>query len=247
MEAAIDLIQEIERLATELEANAESEKINRSRDSQYSKLAERAKQAGAAELAERLRFETLAMGYPELTRKIPAEALEHYEKRLQGVTNPIYRAAYGRILWDFKYSDKPYKYALVAIEGLLDSAAIYRAHKWFISLREALPRALVLAATLRNNQFSDKIKSEMIDVVRELDRSQNYRWIIEHLEALFSTNSVEFSEAEAEEIEQIIRRGIFYYEGEQGDEANTEQKKRSPDRYMQRALSDLLIRFFSKQ
>lgn len=247
MEATIGPIQEIEKLATELEADIENEEINENRDSRYLELAERAKQTGAAELAERLRFDALAMGYPELTRKIPAEALQHYEKRLQGATNPIYRAAFGRILWDFKYGDKPYKNALIAIEGLLDSAAIYRARKWFIPLMEALPEALVLAATLRQGPLSDKAKSEMIDAVREFDRTQNYRWIIEHLEALFSTNSIEFSEAEAGEIEQIIQRGISYYEGEQGWETDTEQKKRSPDRYMQRAMNALLISLYSKQ
>lgn len=232
MDERKDPIEEIERSAAELEADTGSEDVNQHRDSQYFELMARAEQQGAAELAQRLRFEGLALSYPGLTTKIPPAALDYYSKRLEKVTNPIYRACYGRILWDFRHGEKPYKYAQVAIEGYLDSASTFRTHGWYSSLMTALPQALSLATKLNKSESVGRSRDEMIDVVRQFDKTQDYRWIIEHLEALFSEDSVGFSESESSEIEQIIKRAIssYYY-----------------DPYMERVMRNLLIRFYAKQ
>jgi hypothetical protein len=91
--------------------------------------------------------------------------IDYWEKRANESKNPILKARYADLVWDFaekiKRTKPDYKIAVIAIESIIDIAD-RDLHKYQISVITKLKRALSLALSLNNKELISKVKDTII-------------------------------------------------------------------------------------
>ncbi len=244
-----DIIQErVEKLASDLEADAEREEYLEDRVGIYMRLVRSAEELGDPERARQLSWEAVAFAYPELIEDIPTDALDYFERRMEQITNPLYRAQYGLILWDFRHG-RAGLHAVAAAEAFLQSAEIYWRHRLARPLADALNRAVALASSVRNVDLLDRAKRRIFELVQDLVGRQEYDEMVDLIGALMNSKSITFTPDEATELRNDLIQAL---ETCGGRKANTEADGSESDgeRFDLVAivgLYDLLIRLEGSQ
>jgi|GEM_PF-5901039 len=202
------LFQErVEKPTYELEADAEREEYLEDRARIYLELSRVAEELGNPERAKQLRWEGIAFAYPDLTVDIPREALDFFQRRIGETLNPLYRAQYGLILWDFKHG-RAGLHAVAAAEAFLQSAEIYWRHRLADELVDALTRVVTLASSVRNADLLERAKRRIFELVRELADREGYDERVDLIGALMASKSITFTADEAVELRDVLNRGL---------------------------------------
>lgn len=244
-----DIFQErVEKPASDLEADAEREEYLEDRARFYLELVGLAEELGNPERAKQLRWEAFAFAYPDLTTDIANGALDYFERRMGETSNPLYRAQYGLILWDFKHG-RAGLHAIAAAEAFLQSAEIHWRHRLSSALVDALNRAVVLASSVRNADLLERAKLRIFELVRELAGRKDYDDMVDLIGVLMNSKSITFTPDEAMELRDDLNQALENCGGRKadGDTDAGEGAGESFDLVMIHAIYDLLIRLEGSQ
>ncbi|MCX6345656.1 MAG: DUF4209 domain-containing protein [Armatimonadetes bacterium] len=104
--------------------------------------------------------------YPDRKKDFPDESIEYYKTRAIATSNPILKARYADVVWDFR-PFKHHEYALLAADAYLDCTDVYIPsiqinNLWGLELADAVERALCIAVKLNNDQLINTIAEEAI-------------------------------------------------------------------------------------
>jgi len=106
-------------------------------------------------------------GYVEVPsiKEITPSIIEYWEKRAIESKNPILKARYADLVWDFsekmKGTKPNYTMAVIVIESIIEIAN-RDLHKYQVSVITKLKRALSLALSLNNKELISKVKDAII-------------------------------------------------------------------------------------
>jgi len=107
-------------------------------------------------------------GYIEIPslKDITPEAIKYWGKRVEESKNPIFKARYADLIWDFSEKitgAKPsYEIAITIIRSIIEIAR-KDLHKYKLSTIEKLERALSLVLSLNNDNLISEVKNSIIE------------------------------------------------------------------------------------
>ncbi|WHY63653.1 DUF4209 domain-containing protein [Cytobacillus firmus] len=110
------------------------------------------------------------------------EQYRYYESRLEKTGSSFLKERYADFL--FEHGDKfgvQNKYVLsqVLLPSLLDNASTHLVHEEYDSFLENIARAIQVSLKMRNQQFTNLIKEQLVKQLKELNESQQYDWVLE--------------------------------------------------------------------
>ncbi|GAB4312722.1 MAG: hypothetical protein Kow0019_11790 [Methanobacteriaceae archaeon] len=115
----------------------------------------------------------------EVQNAFSDEDIEYYKKRAKITNNPIQKAIYCDIVWE--YNPANYKYGLCSIDTHLSCAPIYFNNNWDLELASSLKRAMEISIRLRrNNKILDSANKHM-EFIEKLDRLKRFQAPIIHI------------------------------------------------------------------
>lgn len=138
---------------------------------------------------------------PDMTGATPS-FVQHWDQRSKTLKNPILRARYSDLAWDFapmiaKVRKNP-DHARLAIDSYLDSLPIrYRADMY-----ERLPaadRALDLAVQIKDKERARKAKDALLDLHREVMKAMEGNWLFA-FDRLMQEKNAEVTDADKAEL-----------------------------------------------
>lgn len=149
--------------------------------------------------------------YPDPEKDFTSDVIEYYKHRAKETKNPILRARYSDIVWEFK---REFEYVLIAIDSYLDCFDIYLANKWDMEIADSATRALILAVSLDNKEKIEKSVKKIRQLLEQLKSLEMYRVILEIIKAgLYSFSKLK-GLLDLQYLEQIIDKAINYYQKE---------------------------------
>lgn len=150
-------------------------------------------------------FNDKERGYIEFPsiKEITPSMIEYWEKRADESKNPILKARYADLAWDFsekiKGAKPDYKMAIKVIESNIEIAD-KDLHKYPQSVIVKLKRALSLALALNNRELVEKVKETIINYEKKIGKDNDIGLWGFSFDLLLKNEKVVLTEGEKEEI-----------------------------------------------
>jgi len=154
--------------------------------------------------------------YPNLKTDFSEEAIKYYKRRIKTTKNSIFLARYCDFLWFYK---KDFEYAKKAVEAYLKCGDIYLLNHWGIELADSLLRALEISRSIKNEELKKRSISKMLDVINELRKDKDYRFLLEIIWGL--TKIPDYIDLTS--LVSIIEEAITYFQDNKDDSYNLQR------------------------
>jgi hypothetical protein len=141
------------------------------------------------------------------------DKLNYLAERARTVSNPIHAARFADVVWDLSTSRNP-EMARLAIRKYLYCADLYRANGWGTDFGNVIKRAATLASVIHDSDLLSTVKERLLSYMRDLDDSRDYRFCLDLASALAGASRMELTDAEWQEVVDILDRGATYYREE---------------------------------
>jgi hypothetical protein len=115
----------------------------------------------------------------EVQNAFSDEDIRYYKKRAKITNNPIQKAIYCDIVWE--YDPANYKYGQCSIDIHLSCAPIYFNNNWDLELADSLKRAIELAIRLRKDSKIVDSAAKHVEFIEKLDRLKRFQAPLIHI------------------------------------------------------------------
>lgn len=168
--------------------------------------------------------------YPDLEKHFPKEAIEYYKNRANVTNNPILKARYSDVIWEF---DRDVDYARLAVSAYLDCCPIYFTNEWDHELADSLGRAIAIASMIKDQSLIDKSLKKHYEFIKQLVEKRRLRYLLEIIESILNWEKKIGEQIDYEYLISIIEAAI------------TDYVLNIPDSFhLQRSFLELLIKIW---
>jgi len=168
--------------------------------------------------------------YPDLGKDFPKEAIEYYKNRANVTNNPVLKARYSDVVWEF---DKDVNYARLAVRAYLDCCPIYFTNEWDHELADSLDRAITIASIINDQSLIDESLKKHYELIKQLVEKRRFRYLFEIIESILKRERRIRKQIDYEYLISIIESAIADY------------AQNVPDSFhLQRSFMELLVKIW---
>jgi len=168
--------------------------------------------------------------YPDLEKDFPKEAIEYYKNRANVTNNPVLKARYSDVVWEF---DKDVNYARLAVRVYLDCCPIYFTNEWDHELGDSLDRAITIASIINDQSLIDESFKKHYELIKQLGEKRRFRYLFEIIESILNRERRIREQIDYEYLISIIESAIADY------------AQNVPDSFhLQRSFMELLVKIW---
>jgi hypothetical protein len=168
--------------------------------------------------------------YPDLEKDFPKEAIEYYKNRANVTNNPVLKARYSDVVWEF---NKDVNYARLAVRAYLDCCPIYFTNEWDHELADSLDRALTIASIINDQSLIDESFKKHYELIKQLVEKRRFRYLFEIIESILNRERRIREQIDYEYLISIIESAIADY------------AQNVPDSFhLQRSFMELLVKIW---
>ncbi|MGY6212293.1 DUF4209 domain-containing protein [Cytobacillus firmus] len=186
----------------------------------------REKYAGTTEQGEEWK-------YPDIDKDFSVEIIEYYKTRTNETCNPILKARYSDIVWEFL---KDFQFAKIAALSYLNCSDLYFEQEWDVDLQDSLCRALEIGLKVNNQELVITSISYFEKHIKGLSNNKRYRYIIEISEVLTENYNKLKEIFDYNSMELILLEAIEFYKANVTDSFN-----------LQRSFLEIVVELKKKQ
>jgi hypothetical protein len=126
------------------------------------------------------------IGFPDLERDFPDDAIEYYKQRASDTQNPILKARYCDVIWEKK---KDHIYGRNAVRSYLECWSLYFRNGWDHELVDSLTRALSIACMLNDQNLIDLSLQANLEAIDKLANERRWHRMADIIESIVSCSS----------------------------------------------------------
>jgi len=168
--------------------------------------------------------------YPDLEKDFPKEAIEYYKNRANVTNNPVLKARYSDVVWEF---DKDVNYARLAVRVYLDCCPIYFTNEWDHELADSLDRAITIASIINDQSLIGESFKKHYELIKQLVEKRRFRYLFEIIESILNRERRIREQIDYEYLKSIIESAIADY------------AQNVPDSFhLQRSFMELLVKIW---
>ncbi|MCJ7655549.1 MAG: DUF4209 domain-containing protein [Dehalococcoidia bacterium] len=130
------------------------------------------------------------VGFPDLDKDIPDDAIEYYKERVTNTENPILKARYCDVIWEKK---RDHVYGRNAINSYLSCWPLYFSNGWDRELVDSLTRALSISCMLNDQGLIDLSVQSHFEAIKTLANERRWRWVSDIIDSIIN-NATKYSE-----------------------------------------------------
>lgn len=146
--------------------------------------------------------------YPDPERDFPPEVIEYYRRRIQETNNPILKARYADIAWEF---GRDFKAAVAAAEAYLECSDIYIEQGWDLDVADALTRSVSLALGLGNKELLQTALDKLTAQTIRLVDCQRFRAVLDFVETILNNYRKLDGIVDLEFFAEITKKATVHY------------------------------------
>jgi hypothetical protein len=152
--------------------------------------------------------------YPNMNKDFSKESMEYYKQRVNETQNPILKARYSDLVWEF---DKDFTCAQQAIVSYLECSAIYFDQEWDNEATDSVIRACYIALQINHKEYIEQALDKVYELITALSVSNRFRYILEVTDFLLKNERKLGNKLDLPVLISLLEKAIVYYRKNEDD------------------------------